>query len=137
MESLLVPFTSKPFVLCLFKSLSEDQIELLKQHGKVIQFGPVFMNRSVHSFSFDYFIIDLREEDHRFYYQRHVMRYHEQFHIVLFRYSFETNQGILFHNELVDFPNYQISKEEFDVLLLETPLPSPSCFMSLIRFCMK
>ena len=48
---------------------------------------------------------------------------------------FENNNGIAFHNEITEFPNIQISKDEFDFLLVESPLPEPHCFLSLCRYC--
>ena len=135
--SLVVDYVPKPFILCLYKSLSDSDIDVLRQHGRVILFGPAYINRPVHTFQFDYLIIDFREEDHRFYYQRYIKRHFDRYHIILFRYSFETNNGITFHNELVDFPPSQISKDEFDAGLLEPPLPAPHCFLSLCHFCCK
>ena len=133
--TLIVPYTHKPFVFCLFKSMDNSDITLLNQYGKVVIFGQAYINRPVHTFSFDYLIIDFRDNDHRFYYQKHIMKYHEQYHFILYRYSFETNHGILFHNELVDFPSHQVTKDEFESLLLEKPLPSPNCLLSLCRYC--
>jgi hypothetical protein len=105
----------------------------LKEHGKVILFSPSFLNLPISSFPFDYFIIDFREDEQRFYFQRHVSKHREQFHFILIRHGFETNNGIFFHNEIVDFPSHP-TKDEFDMLLLESPFPAPHCFLSLCSY---
>lgn len=127
---LIVPYYPKPFIIGLYKTLSSDTLQLLRQYGKVILFGNAYTNVPIQSLSFDYFIIDLREKDHRFYYKRYIYNYHEQYYCILYRYIFENNNGIFFHNELTEFPTTQITKEEFDTILLESPLPSPSCCLA-------
>ena len=130
--TLCVPYIKKPFVICLFKTISDSQLLSLLHHGKVVRFGQEHHNLPFH-FIFDYFIIDLRDETQRFYFQRYILKYLESYHIILYRYCFETTE-IPFHNELVDIPPHQINKEEFDLLLLNKPLPAPNCLLSLCRY---
>ena len=132
--SLLVTHHPKSFIICLYKSIPNETMILLKHYGTVVTFGPAYTNVPVSTFPFSYLIMDLRQEDHRSYYQRHVLRYQNQFNIILYRYAFETNNGIAFHNELCEFPSHQVSKEDFDEMLLESPLPAPpNCFLSWLK----
>ena len=136
--TLLVPYVPKPVVICLYRSIQSTSLSLLREYGKVVEFGPAYTNVPVTSFPFDYLILDLREEDHRFYYQRYIFRNHTNYHLILYRYSFETSNGIYFHNEITEFPSLQVSKDEFDMVLLESPLPAPpSCLVSLCRYFFK
>jgi hypothetical protein len=136
-QTLYVPYYPKPFIFCLFKSIPEDVMMLLRDYGKVITFSQAYLNRPIQAFQFDYMIIDFREEDHRFYFQRHISRHTDNYHFILYRYSFETNHGIFFHNEIVEFPSRQVNKDEYDMLLLETPMPAPHCLLSLCRYLCK
>lgn len=137
LQPLFVPYTPKPFILCLFKSLSESDMLLLRDYGKVIQFSQAYLNRPIQSYPFDYLVIDFRKEEERFYFKRHIVPFYEDFYFLLFRHSFESNHGMFFHNEITDFPNVQISKDDFDTMLLEKPLPSPNCLLSLCRYLCK
>jgi hypothetical protein len=134
---LVVVYKPKPFILCLYKSLSDESLSLLRQYGKVILFSQIYINISIHKLLFDYLIIDFRDEEARYYYQRFIKRYMDHYNIILYRYSFENNNGIEFHNELSTFPNRQVSKEEFDTILLETPIPAPNCCFSFCKYLCK
>jgi hypothetical protein len=118
-------------VICLYKSLDEDELELLKRYGKVLYFNSSYLNLSLDRFNFDYFILDLREEDHRIYFQKYTSHTKR----LLFRHSYETNNGVSFHNELSSLPKEQALKTDFDFLLFSQPIPSPKCFISLFRSC--
>lgn len=135
LSSLVVEYIPKSYIICLYKSIEENDIEHLRQHGKVVIFSRSYLNLPIHSYPFDYLLLDFREEDHRFYYRRHISTQHTHYHLILFRHCFETNNGIYFHNELTEFPRHQVLKEEFDAILLENPLPAPNCCLSFFRFC--
>lgn len=134
-SALIVDDRPKPFIICLFKSIPDSVLTILRNFGKVIIYGQAYINLPIETLEFDYFIIDLREEYHRFYCKRYVMKHLEKYYFILYRYFFENNNGIAFHNEITEFPNIQISKDEFDFLLVESPLPEPHCFLSLCRYC--
>lgn len=136
-SDLVVVYKPKSFILCLFKSLSDESISLMRQYGKVILFSQIYINISIHKLLFDYLIIDFREEEGRYYYQRFIRRYIDNYNIILYRYFFETNNGIQFNNELSTFPNRQVSKDEFDTMLLEPPIPAPNCCFSFCKFLCK
>ena len=133
METYLVSHT-KPIIICLFKSICSD---LLQKYGKVVRYESVYTNIQIDQIEFDYFIIDLRQEEDRFYYRRHIMYHYDDYFYLLYRYCFETNQGLFFHNEITELPPYQINKEEYDTLLLKPIIPVPNCFISLIRYICK
>jgi hypothetical protein len=137
LEPLYVFHKQKPFIICLFRDIPNEAETLLREYGKVIIFGPPFANRPLHLFLFDYFLLDFRKEEDRFYFKRFISNNSDSYFFILYRYYFETDHGMTFHNELVDFPSRQISKEEYDLMLLESPLPAPHCFLSLCRYLCK
>ena len=127
----------KSFIICLFRDIPEESELLLREYGKVVRFGQPFSNRPIHLFQFDYFIIDFRITEDRYYFKRYIINQMDTYFIILYRYYFETDHGMHFHNELVEFPSRQISREEYDTMLLESPLPAPHCLLSLCRYLCK
>ncbi len=128
-----LPINQGKIIICLYKSIPEDVVSLLKTYGKVIIWSSIYENINCDLIEFDYFIIDLREEQQRLYYQSFIL--HKTYRLVLYRHSFETNNGIAFHNEITDFPPKRAFRNDFDTLLFQEPLPVPRWYVSLFRVC--
>ena len=118
-------------VICLYKSLDKEELELLQRYGKVVCFNKTHLNLPLERFEFDYFILDLRKEDQRIYFQKYTSHAKR----LLFRHSYETNNGVPFHNELSSLPKEQALKTDFDFLLFSQPIPSPKWYISFFRSC--
>ena len=125
---------SNKIIICLYKTLSSDESFLLKKYGKVIEIDSSYLNIDCSLLSFDYLVIDFRVIHYRVYFQKYVMN-QNSYHLLLYRHSYETNNGIPFHNELCELPPEQALKIDFDKLLFMEPLPSPKCYISLFRSC--
>jgi len=120
-------------VICLYKSLSAIELERLKKYGKVVELDDSYLNVDCRLFEFDYLVIDFRNTDYRIYFQKYIMK--KEYRLLLIRHSFETNNGIPFHNELTCLPTEQALKKDFDLLLFLEELPSPKCYISFFRSC--
>lgn len=125
---------STKIIICLYKTLSSDGSSLLKKYGKVIEIDSSYLNIDCNLLSFDYLVIDFRVIQYRVYFQKYIMN-QNSYHLLLYRHSYETNNGIPFHNELCELPPEQALKIDFDKLLFMEPLPSPKCYISLFRSC--
>ncbi len=129
-----VPHVPTPYVICMYRSLSTSILKRLSTYGKVIVLDSVYVTYPIHLFEFDYLVVDLREKEHRVYYQRYINKQRDHYSIILYRYEFQTNNEITVHNEIVDFPTQQVNKEEFDRVLLEPLLTEPpNCIASFFR----
>jgi hypothetical protein len=130
----------KQIIICIHKNIPKDDIDLLRSYGKVLFFEDHHQNIELSSFSFDYLIIDLRNEIHRDYYKINLMKgvnnLNDNYYFVLYRYCFEGNNGIYYNNEITDFPRRQVDKNSYDKLLLLPNVYEPKWYVSLIRlFC--
>lgn len=132
--SLPLDFSYKPIVICLYKKLEESHLELLRDYGKVIELSTIYVNIDSTELDFDYLIVDLREDYHRTYFQRFI-RNKDYYHLVLYKHTYETNNGISFHNELNVFPTRQAFQQDFNMLLLSDPVPEPKWYVAFFRSC--
>ena len=101
----------------------KKDINTLSLYGKVIFLEESYQNIEPSKLIFDYLIIDLRNEINRNYYY------------ILYRYSFEGNNGLYYHNEITDFPSKQSTKNMYERLLLFENVYEPNCCVSLCRIC--
>jgi hypothetical protein len=87
--------------------------------------------------SFDYLVIDLRNEVHRNYYKINLMNHvnNDKYYYVLYKYCFEGNNGLYYNNEITEFPRRQVDKRNYDKLLLLPNVYEPKWYISLIRLC--
>ena len=127
------PEDSYRFILCLYKSLSKTDLSLLKQYGRVVHYSDQFRNIDCQLIPFDYFILDFRITEEIIYYQKCILSCLDKYRVILYRYAFETNNGIRVHNEITELPQQEALKKDFDYLLLQEPISSPCCCVSLYR----
>lgn len=125
---------SKKIIICTYKEISKNEIAILKQYGKVIQFNAFMSNISPDKLDFDYLILNFKDEIHRNYYQFNFYKNNDYYYI-LYRFCFETNNGITFNNEINELPPKQADKINYHKLLLRKKLESPRWYVSLFRTC--
>jgi hypothetical protein len=125
---------NKKIVICIHKDIDKKDINILCLYGKVIFLEDSFQNIDPCKLSFDYLIIDLRKEIHRNYYKIYFYK-NINYYYILYRYSFESNNGVYYHNEITEFPLQQSTKYNYDKLLLLENIYEPKWCLSLCRFC--
>ena len=131
------PNLAKPFVICLTKSLSKDDLALLASYGTVLSYDHDILNNvPLSTLQFQYFICDIREDNDRMYFQKNILLNTSLYHLILYRYSFESDNGISFEVEQESLPPKQATALMFNTLLLQTPITRPSCVMSFFRKCL-
>jgi len=137
------PADGEPFLLVHTKDLSESDLELLREYGRVIIFDPrVYLNVPVQSLQFDYMVIDIREREGRHYLQQIIQSEADRYNIVSLCHSFEKtdeyHQEIGVDNIITKLPDKQAFKDDFDRLLLQKKISKPnaafSCIKSVLRF---
>jgi hypothetical protein len=133
-----------PFIFCEYKTLSKPDLQLLVSYGTVLRYANgygthsgvnCYKNRDPNEFVFDYLILNFRVQEERIYFQKYILPHHDHYHIILFRYPYETNNGIKVHNELTKLPLREAFAEDFNRLLLQEEIYSPRCCISLYRVC--
>ena len=127
----------KKIIICIHKDISKNEIDLLYSYGKVLFFEDYHQNIELSLLSFDYLVIDLRNEVHRNYYKINLMNHvnNDKYYYVLYKYCFEGNNGLYYNNEITEFPRRQVDKRNYDKLLLLPNVYEPKWYISLIRLC--
>jgi hypothetical protein len=129
-------------IITCSKDISINEINLLKEYGKVIIFdSKVFQNVPIHTLEYDYFILDIRKKEDRLYFQQIEPSILNNINVVSLCHSFEKFEE--FHSELgvknviTKLPEKQAFKEDFDKNLLLKKISKPnavySCIKSLYR----
>lgn len=130
------------FILVTTKDLEKEEIDLLKEYGRVILFdSKVYMNISIQRLTFDYFVLDIRKSDDRHYLMQIDKQYMDMYNVISFCHFFQKEDA--FHEEvgvdniLTKLPIKQAFKNDFDRLLLQKRITKPqaalSCFKSVLR----
>jgi len=141
-ELIVLPIqpVEKKIIFVITKNIVDEQLELLKEYGKVILFdNNIYNNINVSSLDFEYLVLDIREKGDREYLQK--IENMDQFYIISICHSFErfeeyhAEMGV--HNILTKLPPKQDYKSDFIKLLLQKKISKPSmtlsCYKSFIR----
>ena len=130
----------KKFIFVITKNIDDEQLELLKEYGKVIIFdNNIYNNINVSSIDFEFLILDIREKGDREYLQK--IENMDSFYLISICHSFERfeeyHAEMRVNNILTKLPAKQAYKSEFIKLLLQKKISKPSvalsCYKSFIR----
>lgn len=124
----------KKIIICIHRDISKKDIDIMSLYGNVLFLEDSFQNIEPARLSFDFLIIDLRKDMHRNYYKIYLYK-NNNYYYVLYRYFFETNNGIFYNNEITDFPSQQSSKTNYLKILLLENVYEPKWYVSLYRLC--
>jgi hypothetical protein len=124
----------KKIIICIHRDLSKNDIDLLYLYGKVLFFEDIYQNIELSSLVFDYLVIDLRKEIHRNYYKINMYQ-NDGYYFILYRWWFEGNNGVVYNNELTEFPTRQTTKENYNKLLVFPNIYEPKWYISFLRLC--
>jgi hypothetical protein len=138
---LVVP-DNQAFILVISRDLDKDELDLLKEYGKVVQFeAGIYTNIPIRALDFDYFIIDIRKSEDRYYFQSIPVQTLESYNLVSVCYSIQKSEE--YHEEmgvdnvLAKLPPRQAFKADFDRLMLQKKISRPnggvSCIKSVFR----
>jgi hypothetical protein len=142
-EPLIVqPIKHDHIIIMITKDLEKEEIDLLKEYGRVIMFDPrVYVNIPIQTLEFNYLIMDLRRREDRYYFQQIDQSVLERYNLVSICHSFEKyddyHEEVGVENILTKLPDKQAFKADFDRLLLQRKISKPrvvlSCIKSLVR----
>lgn len=135
--ALVVP-DNQAFIIVLSRDISDEELHLLREYGKVVTFDHlVYTNIPIKSIDFDYLLIDLRKSEHRRYLQQIPVLLLETYNMISLCHSIQKHED--YHQELgVDnvlskLPPRQAFKPDFDMLLLQRKISKPNAGVSCIK----
>ena len=128
------PGLVKKFVICLSKDLPSEELQLLQYYGRTISYDhDICNNIDLSTIDFSYFLLDLREANDRTYFQKIITPNIQMFHLILYKYEFQGDNGISFDVERSELPKKQMNSNIFNGLLLQSEIQKPNCLFSLMK----
>jgi hypothetical protein len=129
----LVDHGLKKFVIVITKDIPEDDMRVLKEYGKVLEYDErIHANLPIDSYRWDYLVFDVRESGDRYELMRSVLPYKDKYKLIVFSYFFEKDDIIPeADNHISSFPKIQAKREDYEALLLQTRLVKPRWYVSL------
>lgn len=125
----------KRTVLCLTRNISEDDLSLLKEYGKVLVYDhDLHNNLQPDQIDWEYLLVDLREKDDRYFYMKCIVPQKNNYQVIVFSYGFEKDEIVPgADNHISSFPKKQARKQDFDILLLQQRIKKPRWYVSLFK----
>jgi hypothetical protein len=134
------------FLMVSSRDLSEEEMELLKLYGKVLEYDNCHVNipldKLIDQNNADYVIFDVRNKQHRMAISKATV-HHENpnVHVIAVVSQWEKEDDFVddanCENCLASLPPKQAFKKDFDTLLLQKKIRQPSCVKSVIRVIAK
>jgi hypothetical protein len=137
---------SPVFLLVCSRDLEEEELNLLKLYGKVLAYDNCHVNipldQLISQNNANYVIFDVREKTHRMAISKAAdITSHSNVHTVAVVHSWEKLDDFVddagCENCLSSLPPKQAFKKDFDTLLLEKKIRSPSCVKNMLRLVLK
>jgi len=125
----------KPFILACSRELKPEELDLLKEYGKVLIFHQSYINIPLSQHQFDYAIFNLHEKVHRDTLAKEdLTKYNVVCIVGLMDSHDDFSEDIHAVNCVRTIPQKQAFKSEFDRLLLNKKVRAPSLLKSVWRF---
>jgi hypothetical protein len=125
----------KKIVICITRDVDKDTLKQLAKFGEVISYDhDIHNNIDPANVDFSYLLIDMRQQADRIFYQKFIQN-NLNYHIVLYKWKFETDMGLSFESEFSEFPANQANKKMYDTLLITPPIEPPSVCISFLGAC--
>lgn len=122
-------------VICHTRDIDKKVLDILTKFGTVILYdNNIHNNIDPATVDFSYLFVDMRRKSDRLYYQK-FLHNNLAYHIVLYKWKFETDMGLSFESQFSKFPVNQANKKTYDMLLTSPPIEPPSVCISFLGAC--
>jgi hypothetical protein len=127
------PSEIKKIVICHTRDVDKKVLDLLAKFGTVLSYDHnIHNNIDPATVEFAYLFVDMRRKSDRLYYQK-FLHNNLAYHMVLYKWKFESDMGLPFQSQFSKFPVAQANRRTYDMLLTTTPIEPPSvCFSFLV-----
>jgi len=125
---------AKKFILCITKDIKPEDLALFNEYKVVEYDDQVHRNIPIHTFSWDFLILDLREKGDRYCYMKEVAPNRAKYTVLVYCHGFEADEPVDVDadNVITSFPSRQARKEDFQMLLLMKRIRKPKWYISLL-----
>lgn len=117
----------KKFVLCITRDIPDDDLVMLKDYGKVLDYNhTIHNNLDPATFTWDFLVIDLRESGDRYFLMKQILPFRAKYHVIEYVALYEDAEFIKDpDNRISSFPKKQARLEDFELLLLQDRVKKP------------
>jgi hypothetical protein len=93
----------------------------------------IHRNIPIHTYEWDFLVIDLREKQDRYLYMKEVIPARNKYTVLVYCHNFEADEPVDIDadNVITSFPARQARKEDFQMLLLMKRIRKPKWYVSL------
>jgi hypothetical protein len=120
-------------VLCYAKDLANEELDSLRENGKILRWSAHLANLDFSQLDFDFLLVDLREKDARIQLGKQDLA---PYHVVAFTRWFQREDSYIdeLHAHCISsLPKRWVSKQDFLSQLTSPKISSPNALKSFLR----
>lgn len=129
----------KRFIIVLSREMTEEDKQVFRQHGKVLEWSPKLLNISFEQLEFDYLLMDVRTKEARLTLNRQdLTKYHKVSYVWWIQKGVDDFLLQLGTVEISSIPQHAINRKDFEGMLLNQKISAPSLlksFLKLLKSC--
>jgi hypothetical protein len=122
----------KRYILIHSRELTQEEKDLLRSYGEVLEYSPAYTNIPLAKLRFQYLLLDINLKESRVLLQKNTT---EDFHVICLCRWWEQElpflQQIQPENILRNLPARSPFVEDFNKMLLQSKISSPSCILAI------
>lgn len=126
------PYNEKRFIVILSRDLADEDKLIFRQHGKVVEWKPAYLNVGFDSLEFDYLLIDVRSKEARLTLNRQDL---SKYNLVSYCYWVQKNTDEFLLQlkpvQVTSIPQQAINRRDFEMMLLNPKIHAPSIAKSV------
>lgn len=127
------PYNDKRFIVVLSRDLSEEDKIIFRQHGKVVEWKPAYLNVGFDSLEFDYLLIDVRSKEARLTLNRQDL---VKYNLVSYCFWVQKNTDEFLLQlkpvQITSIPQHAINRKDFEMMLVNPKIHAPSIAKSFL-----
>lgn len=124
-------------IVCHSKDLSNDDLDALRENGKILRWSAHLSNIDFSKLEFDFLLVDLREKDSRLQLAKQDL---DGYHVVLYVRWFEKNDAFVEELKghcISSLPKRWVSRQDFLSQLITPKITSPSVGRAFLRLVLQ
>lgn len=122
----------KPFIIIHSRPILQEEKDLLRSYGEVLEYSPAYVNIPLAKLRFRYLLLDINEKEARVLLQKNST---EAYHVICLCRWWEKEESFLeqIHPEniLRKFPARSPFADDFNRMLLTGKVSAPSCILAV------
>lgn len=124
----------KPFIIVHSRPLEQEEKDLMKHYGTVLEWTAAYRNIPIAKHKFHYMTCDVNDKDVRMMLMTNPM---DAYHVVVLCRKYEAEDDFIddvkSENVLRHLPPQMAFKNDWDKLLLSSKIRAPSCAKAVLR----